>query len=58
MGPEMLCGLRDWSVGITSKEVAETLGDAGPYAVVLTFDDKATVGLWAAEMVKTWGRTK
>jgi len=51
---ELLSGLSDWSVGKTSDEVADTLGDAGPYAVVLTFDDPKICGLWATEMMKTW----
>ena len=52
---EMLVGLKDWSVGLTNEKVAETLGDPGPYQVVLTFNDKNTVRLWMREMTKTWG---
>lgn len=51
---ELLNGLKDWSVGKTSDEVADTLGEAGQYAVVLTFDDPKTCSIWAAEMLKTW----
>ena len=53
LGEEMLAGLKDWSVGYTNEKVAETLGDPGPYQVVLTFDDRETVGLWVHEMTKT-----
>ena len=50
----MLKGLKDWSVGLTSEDVGNTLGDPGPYAVVLTFDDSETVQRSLKEMMKTW----
>ncbi len=51
---KLLQGLKDWSIGLTDEKVAEILGDPGPYQVILTFDDKNTVGFWLIEMMKTW----
>ena len=51
-----LDGLKDWSVGITGEAVAASLGDAGPYAVVLTFDDYKTIRAWLDAMMKTRDR--
>ncbi len=52
--PELLIGLKDWSVGKADEKIKDLIGDPGPYAVILTFDDPATIGRWMNEMTKTW----
>jgi hypothetical protein len=55
LDPELLVGLQDWSIGKADEKIKDLIGDPGPYAVILTFDDPDTIGRWFNEMVKTWG---